>query len=117
MKEEIKLNDLKPEHYLVLAVEAVFDLDWHVDTITETSLIAYTKLSIVSWGEMFSLNINNDTAIINSSCIKWQFYDFGKNKRNITKFLARHREVKKKLKKEEIEAIWKDLKKEIASVK
>lgn len=101
--QDYNLDNLDKEHFLAIAIETALKLDWNVSFVSETGFIAYTKFSISSWGEEVSIKIDGRTANIKSECTDSQFFDWGKNKKNIETFLSNFEEVKKIITAEEIE--------------
>lgn len=113
--QDYPLDNLDKEHFLVLATEAAFKLDWNVGFVSETGFIAYTKFSWSSWSEEVTVKIDNDTANIKSECTGSQLADWGKNKKNIKALLSKIQEVKNALTPEEIEAKRVELRESYAS--
>ena len=46
--QELPLDSLTSEQFLVIAIEAVKKLGWNISHISETGFIAYTRLSMSS---------------------------------------------------------------------
>jgi rhomboid protease GluP len=85
--EEISFEDLNSEQILIIGIEAAKKLGWGIGPTTTAGFIAYTKLSLSSWGEQFTVKIDNSSATITSECTGSQIADWGRNKRNIQAFL------------------------------
>lgn len=69
--------------------QAAFErLGWRIVHATHHRLIAVVPASLRSFGEVFSVRVENDTAILRSRCKLFQPLDFGKNDGNIELFLA-----------------------------
>jgi rhomboid protease GluP len=102
--QDFNLDGLDKEHFLVIATEAAFKLNWNVSFVSDTGFIAYTKFSWSSWGEEVSVKIDNGIANIKSECTGNQFIDWGKNEKNVEILIATIDEVKVSLTQEEIEA-------------
>jgi rhomboid protease GluP len=85
--EEISFEDLNSEQILIIGIEAAKTLGWRIGPSTIDGFIAYTNLSMSSWGEQIAVKINNSRAVITSECTGSQIADWGKNKRNVETFL------------------------------
>jgi rhomboid protease GluP len=85
--EEISFEDLNSEQILIIGIEAAKTLGWRIGPSTMDGFIAYTNLSMSSWGEQIAVKINNSRAVITSECTGSQIADWGKNKRNVETFL------------------------------
>jgi rhomboid protease GluP len=113
--QDFQLDNLDKEHFLVLAIEAAFNLDWNVSFVSETGFIAYTKFSWSSWSEEVTVKIDNTVVNIKSECTGSQVMDWGKNKKNVETLLSKIKEVKKVFTQEEIESKLVELRKGYAS--
>ncbi len=100
--QELHLDNLDKEHFLVIAKEAALKLNWNVSFVSETGFIAYTKFSMSSWSEEVTVKIENDIVTIKSQCIGSQLMDLGKNKKNIESLIAKIDELKITLSEEEL---------------
>jgi rhomboid protease GluP len=108
--QKFTLEDFEKENFLVLAIETASKLDWDVSFISETGFIAYTKYSMSSWSEEVTLKLEENNLTIKSECMGSQLFDFGKNKKNIEKFLSTFEEVRKTISPEEMEAKLEEIK-------
>lgn len=43
--QDYQLDNFDKEHFLILAIEAAFKLDWNVSFVSEIGFIAYSKSS------------------------------------------------------------------------
>ncbi|MGK7392480.1 MAG: rhomboid family intramembrane serine protease [Candidatus Cyclobacteriaceae bacterium M2_1C_046] len=102
--QDFQLDNIDKEHFLVLAIEAAFKLDWNVSFVSETGFIAYTKFSWSSWSEEVTVKIDNGVANLKSECTGSQLMDWGKNKKNVETLLTKLEEVKSVMTQVEIEA-------------
>jgi rhomboid protease GluP len=96
------IEDLTPEHFLILALEAAKQKGWNVGPATASGFRAYTSLSLSSYGEEISVTLDNGIATIKSACTGNQFMDWGKNKRNVESFISAYDELKASLTIDEI---------------
>lgn len=113
--QDYQLNNLGKEHFLVLAIEAAFKLDWNVSFVSEAGFIAYTKFSLSSWSEEVTIKIENGVANLKSECTGSQLIDWGKNKQNIEALLSKFEEIKVLMTQEEIETKLAELRQGYAS--
>jgi rhomboid protease GluP len=101
--QELQLDNLDKEHFLVLALEAANKLNWNVSFVSENGFIAFTKFSWSSWSEEVTVKINNGHVNLKSECTGNQLIDWGKNKKNIEALLAKFEAVKSVMTPDEIE--------------
>jgi len=93
-KRDLNLEDITAEQFLVIAVESVKNIGWSVGQITENGFIAYSKISLSSWGEEIRITINSNIAVLESVSTGGQLTDWGKNKTNIKLFVDTFNELK-----------------------
>lgn len=81
----VPLNNYDPNHYLTLLYHAFNNLNWHIGYFNRDGIIAYSNISWQSFAEEISVRIVNNSAIIKSECVGYQFlfYDYGKNELNL----------------------------------
>ena len=113
--QDIALENLSAEQFLVLALEAAKKLKWNVGYTSETGFVAYTKFSMTSWSEEVKVKIEGDKAILKSECTGNQLMDWGKNKGNIEALIETFQELKKSLSPEELDKKYAELKPELVS--
>ena len=113
--QDFHLDNLNKEHFLAIAIETVFKLNWNLSFVSETGLIAYTKFSMSSWSEEVTIKIDNGIPNIKSECTGSQIFDWGKNKKNVETFLMTFEEVKNAIKAEELEAKLEELRQRYVS--
>ena len=84
----IPLAGFPADKYLIVAQQAIKNLGWSLSHLSESGLIAYTKISFQSYSEEISVRIHGDFAVIKSECVGIQmlFNDYGKNEANLAKF-------------------------------
>lgn len=90
------------EQFIAIAVESARKLNWNISYISERGLIAYTKFSMSSYSEEVKLKIDNGIVTIKSECTGTQIFDWGKNKRNVERFLGNFYSMKNNLAPEEL---------------
>lgn len=92
--EEIALNELTTEEFLLIAVEASKKLGWVIGDINKNGFVAYTNNGIFSWNAEVKLNIYTNSAKILSQSRNNETIEFGKNKVNLQKFISTFNELK-----------------------
>jgi rhomboid protease GluP len=113
--QDLSLEHLDKEHFLVIGIEAALKLNWNVSFVSETGFIAYTKFSMSSYSEEVTIKISDETVNIKSECAGSQIFDWGKNKKNVETFLSYFEEVKNTITTEEIETKLTELRQNYAS--
>lgn len=99
----ILLNESKDKYFMSIAHEAINQLGWNMRTLSENTLIAYTKTSFSSFGEEVSIKLEGDNVRITSACTSTQLMDWGKNRRNIDDFLSAITKIKANSSEEDLE--------------
>lgn len=113
--QDLPLDNLTPEQFLVLTIEAAKKLDWNVDYASETGFIAKTKFSLSSWSEEVKVTIDGNNATLKSECTGSQMVDWGKNKENIEDLIATFNELKNSFTPEELGHKYEELKSHLIS--
>lgn len=82
---DLELDDLNGKRFLIHAVERAAALGWRLRYVCADGFVATTDISWGSYGEIISVRIQDHGLSLKSECIKHgiQFFDWGKNKRNI----------------------------------
>ncbi len=81
--ESFRIRGADDERYILLAAEAATRLGWNVEHAGNGSIIAGTRISWRSWGEIVTITVSQGVARLNSRCIGPQIVDWGKNEKNI----------------------------------
>jgi rhomboid protease GluP len=113
--QDISLDNLSQEHFLIVAMEAAKQLGWNISYKSENGFVAYTKLSMASYSEEVKLTIENSIVTIKSECTGNQLMDWGKNKKNVESFLTTFDELKNSFTAEELESKYGEEKTELVS--
>jgi rhomboid protease GluP len=81
----ISLGEYSADHYLTLVYHAFNNLGWRIGYFDRDGIIGYTPISWESYAEEVSVRIVNNTAIVKSECVGYQFFfnDYGKNEKNL----------------------------------
>lgn len=109
-EQELPLDDLSAEQFLILSIEAVKKLDCYMSYISETGFIAFTKMSMSSWSEQVKLTMKDNAADLQSECMGNQVVDWGKNKKNIENLINAINELKAELSPDELTQRYEALK-------
>jgi rhomboid protease GluP len=112
---ELSLDNLSTGHFLVISLETANKLEWNIGSISEHGFLAYTGFSMSSVGEEIKVSITGDKAIMKSECTGNQLVDWGKNKQNLTKFIASFDEIKNAYSAEELDQKYEELKPDLAT--
>lgn len=113
--ENLPLNELTKEQFLVIAVQAVKDMGCKIDYLSENGFIAYTDRGIFSWNAEIEVKIkfSDGFASIKSSSTGNEMMDWGKNKKNVEAFLSMYRKLKPTFTTEKLEFSLQELKTEM----
>lgn len=86
-EQTIAAETLNKETMYIAALESIQHLSWEIVFMRPAEIVAYSKVSLSSWGEEITIQFNETGFSIRSVCSGSQFYDLGKNKKNVTAFL------------------------------
>ena len=92
--QNVSLEHLTSQHFLVLIIEAAAKLDWKIGPISEYGFIAYRRQSKVYRSEELNVEIGNECAFLASRYTGIQIIDEFQNKENIDKLIASFIELK-----------------------
>jgi rhomboid protease GluP len=96
------IEGLTSTEFLVIIREAAKKLDWDVPQSGLNGLIAYTKFRKRSINEKIQLSVEEGLVTLKSESLGGQFFDLGRNKRNIQEFLACYDELRSSVTAEEL---------------
>ena len=102
-EQSLDLNGLDPEHYLVIALDAVKQLDWSINYTSKSGLVAVIGGGVFSTAEEFKLIIQDGTVSITSKTLSSGMYDWGKNKAHVEDFLKAFDDIQNAISESEIE--------------
>ncbi|WP_062062657.1 hypothetical protein [Aquimarina longa] len=102
--KNITVPGLSDKQLFIIVIETIEELKWNVDSLFKTECVAITKFSWRSWSEEVTISINNGSIRLKSACIESQLIDFGKNKKNVTRFVSTFNRMKEELSLADIEA-------------
>lgn len=113
--ENLPLNELTKEQFLVIAAEAAKEMKWEINYISENGFIAYTNNGMFSWNAEIEVKIKfqDGYACLKSSSTGNEMMDWGKNKKNIEAFLSVYRKLKPTFTSENLEFKLQELKTEM----
>jgi Uncharacterized membrane protein (homolog of Drosophila rhomboid) len=95
--EKFSLGEFSQEQFLVVALDTVRALQWDIGAIEQSSFVAYTGFSLSSFGEAVKVSVGETQVEIISSCTTLQLFDYGKNRKNVQRFLHLFSELKTSL--------------------
>ncbi|MBD1391936.1 rhomboid family intramembrane serine protease [Mucilaginibacter glaciei] len=107
--ENLPLDDLNQQQFIVLAIEAIETLKWRVDYVSPNGIIAYTNKGIFATNAAIEIKITDGYAILKSESTGSEMFDLGKNKKFIRAFISVFNELKLSLSLEEIESRYNEL--------
>lgn len=102
-EQSLDLNGLDPEHYLVIALDAVKQLDWSINYTSKSGLVAVIGGGAFSTAEEFKLIIQDGAVSITSKTLSSGMYDWGKNKAHVEDFLKAFDDIQNAISESEIE--------------
>jgi len=102
-EQSLDLNGLNPEYYLVVALDAIKQLDWSINYTSKSGLVAIIGGGAFSSAEEFKLIIQNGAVSIISKTLSSGMYDWGKNKAHVEDFLKTFDDIQNSLSETEIE--------------
>jgi rhomboid protease GluP len=112
---DFPFDNLTPEQFLVIALEAAKRLNWNIGYTSETGFIAFTKFSMSSWSEEVKIKLYSESASLKSECTGSQIMDWGKNEKNISNFALSFNELKNNYSPEELAEKYEALKPSLVS--
>src|ERR1700748_3660414 len=115
--QQLSLEELTPNQFLILIIEAAKASGWNVGYTSDSGLVAYTKFSMMSWGEEVKVQIDEhtNTASLKSECTGTQLADWGKNKNNVNLLINRFEQLKSLYTPDELDVKYAELKEHIVS--
>ena len=102
-EQSLDLNGLNPEHYLVVALDAIKQLDWSINYTSKSGLVAIIGGGAFSSAEEFKLIIQDGAVSVTSKTLSSGMYDWGKNKAHVEDFLKTFDDVQNSMSETEIE--------------
>ena len=101
--ETIVLTDLTEKQFLIIAIETAQQLNWEFGYISHSGFIAYSRTGKFAWMAEVKIKIKDGVVYITSSSMGSEFADWGKNKKNVLRFMAAFDELKSTFNSEETE--------------
>ncbi len=84
---DLGLDQMTPQHFMVLALDVVKELDWKVQEVGDMGMTAFTSTGVFSWKGRFTIVIDNGLVHLKSESIGRELMDWGKNKRCVDRFI------------------------------
>jgi rhomboid protease GluP len=85
--EVITHSNISKEQFMALAMEAIKTLEWTASGVRQNRIIAYKYMSLSSWGEEITIEVEERLATIESKSTGSQLIDWGKNQKNVEEFV------------------------------
>jgi len=109
--DTITLNNISKHHFLVIAVNAVKTTGWDVTYISQNGLIAYTNKGMFATNAQIEIVFKENGAAITSASTGNEMIDFGRNKKNVAKYIAAFNSLKNTKSTEELDVEFEELSK------
>jgi membrane associated rhomboid family serine protease len=113
--EILHLDDLSNQQFLVIATEVVKKLEWKIQFLSDTGLIAFTNKGIFKWNAKITISIDNEVVTLKSESTGNEMFDWGKNRKTITQFTNLFYDSKYAFNSEEISQKYEELKPNVVS--
>lgn len=113
--QELPMESISPEQFLIIALKSAKQLGWNIGFVSLNGFVAYTKISLSSFGEEVKIQINDTSASIKSECNGSQLFDWGKNKENVLKFSSKFNRLKQTFSEDELSQKLEELKPTLAT--
>ena len=84
--ENLHLEDLSNHQFLVIANNIVKKLDWKIQFLSDSGLIAFTNRGMLKWNAKITIRITDDIVIVKSESTGNEMFDWGKNRKIVTQF-------------------------------
>lgn len=81
--EQLRFEQTSSRELYGLLLKAIEKMGWSLGQVTESTITAYARLSLTSFGEVIQMEIMHSQVEITSTCLMPQILSIGKNKRNI----------------------------------
>ncbi len=112
--EELQLSPLEARQFLAAAIEAAKTEGLNLLFMSETGFIAHTDNGFFKSNFELKLLIKDETAILTSSSLGSEMFDFGKNKKNVIAFILALDETKQQFTAEALQQKFEALQPELA---
>ncbi|MBL7969567.1 MAG: rhomboid family intramembrane serine protease [Prolixibacteraceae bacterium] len=108
--QKISLENYTTEQFLMIVLESARLLEWNTGAIFADGFVAYTPISLSSFGEEVKVKIGPTSATLKSECNGSQMFDWGKNKENVVRLISKINQVKQAFDAEELNRKTEELK-------
>ncbi|MEQ9008706.1 MAG: rhomboid family intramembrane serine protease, partial [Ekhidna sp.] len=113
--QDFQVEGTTPKRSFVIATEAAKKLNWDIGFLSESGFIAYTKFSWSSWSEEVQFKIDFHNINIKSECTGSQVVDWGKNRKNIERFISTYNSIKDEYSLDELDSKFNELEQSFVS--
>ena len=91
--QDIQLNNLSKEHFIVIAHEAVTKMGWQILYASQNGMIIYTNKGVFTSNANIKIINNNGVVSISSASSGSEIIDFGKNRKNVLNYISQFEEI------------------------
>ncbi len=102
-KEELSYEGLTPQQFLAIAIQAAQQLEWKLSHTSPNGFIAYTKMSWKSFSHKITLKLTENAGTIKSESTGSEVVDWGRNKKQVDRFITAFSEIKNVVTPEELQ--------------
>lgn len=95
--KQYRLFDISVKHFLVLAIEAIHQLQWNIEYVSEDGIVVYTKSFLPADNEKIVIKADAEKATITSVHCGHQVVGLGKNRANVQSLVSKIKQLKKSL--------------------
>jgi len=107
----VSTGELSPEQYIMLSRHAFEMLGWQSSITSRNTIEAFTKSSFASQDQQVNITVNGNEALIESKCIHGEFYDMGRNRKNVTELTEMIESIKEGYVLEELQSEFEEFEK------
>jgi membrane associated rhomboid family serine protease len=112
--ENIYLDHLTAQQFLVIAVDVAKKLGWDIRFTSDTGLIALTNKGMFKWNAKITIKIEEETVNLKSESTGGELFDLGRNKKTIAQFTNAFYDLKNAFAPEELSQKYEELKPALA---
>src|SRR5579862_9564853 len=112
--ESIHLDDLSNHQFLVIANDVAKKLDWKIQFLSDTGLIALTNKGMFKWNAKITIRISEEMVIVKSESTGNEMFDWGKNRKTVAQFTNLFYDSKYAFNSEELSQKYEELKPALA---
>ena len=93
-REEARFKRVSAKELKSICKDALDELGWRYEVEDRWRIIAYVPYSVTSYGEWLIVDVFEEELVVVSHCRRrYQLVDWGKNRRNVDRFLTRVEDI------------------------